>query len=121
MGRRIAMTVGKLKILCGFLIALLIAESIFIFHYQNLTKLSEARPAFSFAHAASIERAYGLEAARNRVPVGRVKDRLYPIAVSFPNKVCIQLTPPLTSVGGYSLYCFRNGDGALIEQYQIGE
>jgi hypothetical protein len=68
-----------------------------------------------------IERAYQLEAARNRAPVERMKEEVSPRVVSFPDRTCVQLAPPQPSLGGHHLYCFRNSDNALVEQHQVGE
>jgi len=115
------MTVAKLRILCAILAFLLIGALVLLWLSQRAVRDKELRPAFGPQHAAIIDRAYRLSAARNRLPVERIREQDYPIVVGLPEKNCVQLTPPLTSVGGHEIYCFRVADGALVEQHQIGE
>jgi len=115
------MTVGRLKILSALLATLLIGALILLFHYRNIVQASEGRPGFGPGDAALVERAYRLEATREHAPIEQIKEQDYPRVVNFPDRNCVQLSPPLTSMGGHSLYCFRNTDGALVEQYQVGE
>lgn len=116
------MTVRKLWLLSAILAALLIGALILIFHYRGVIGELDDRPAFHLNDATMIERAYQLEAARNRLPVEQIKAQDYPVVVSFPDRRCVQLSmlrPP--NIGGHSVYCFRDADGALVEQHRVGE
>ena len=115
------MTIAKWRIICAILALLLIGALGTLLYFGQIIREAEERPAFRPSHAAMIERAYRLEALRNRLPVETIKEQDYPIVVSFSDRGCVQLTPPLTWVGGHSIYCFRHSDGALIEQQRVGE
>lgn len=115
------MGANKFKIGSVVLLFILIAAIILIFHYRDVIKRYEDRPNFVPSDARIIEQAYRLEASHSRVPVEQVKNQDYPIVVGFPDKNCVQLTPPPNSIGGHNIYCFRNSDGTLVERYQVGE
>jgi hypothetical protein len=116
------MTVRRLWLLCAILFLLLAGAVVLVFHYRSILEERDERPAFGPHHAAIIERAYRLEAARNRVPIAQIKAQDYPRVVSFPDRDCVQLAalgPP--QIGGHSLYCFRKPDRVLVERHQVGE
>ena len=116
------MVAARLKILCGILVVLLAGALALIFHDRNVIQRLEERPPAPPGFETLVERAYRLEAARGGMPVAEMKQHIYPVVVSFPDRNCVQLTTARSpSIGGHSLYCFRNTDGALVERYQVGE
>lgn len=87
---------------------------------QRVTTEQAAQPP-ARADGPSVQRAYRLEAVRNRTSVAQVRELRYPIVMGFPDKVCVELVLVSTAIGGSVIYCFHDSNRDQVEYYQVGE
>jgi len=66
-------------------------------------------------------RAYAIKAREERSTIKEVEDLLLPVAVSFPDRDCVELRPRWGVVGGTSMTCFSNRTGKVLYHASIGE
>ncbi|MHA6721266.1 hypothetical protein ACX40Y_17665 [Sphingomonas sp. RS6] len=65
--------------------------------------------------------AYQVKARSDRGTVGETQRLMFPITVSFPDRVCVELRPRSGVRGGTSISCFSKKTGKLLTHDNVGE